>query len=158
MTMSTVTINGEKVSTELEPEDWFEYRADAFKRLRKAPVAIDDLRALVDHAVGVAAYAIIRGSSWDEKTEAALEAAKRDIIDELSGNKGNEADWPGYEQYCVERTKEMERRTAGMPTDEEIARDFYHVGPPAQVPPYAPATKTEKPAARLRVVDDDFAF
>lgn len=90
--MSTVTINGEKISTEREPEDWFSYRTDAFKRLRKAPVAIDDLRALVDHAVAVAAYAIIRGSPFNEETEAALEAAKRDIIAELTDNESNGAD------------------------------------------------------------------
>jgi hypothetical protein len=97
--MSTVTLlNGEKASTELRPEDWFDYRADAFKRLRKAPVAIDDLRALVDHAIGVAAYAIIRGSPWDDKTEAALEAAKCAIMDELLGNKTN-ADVGGSDDF-----------------------------------------------------------
>jgi len=97
--MSIVTINGERASTEVRTEDWYDFRAAAFERLRKAPVAIDDLRALVEYAVGVAAYAIIRGSPWDDETETALEAAKREIIDELVGNKSNEADWPGHEQF-----------------------------------------------------------
>jgi hypothetical protein len=106
--MSIVTIDGEKVSTEQEPENWFYYRTDAFRRLREA-VAIDDLRALVDHAVGVAAYAIIRGSPWDAETEAALETAKRAIMADL---KGNEANCAAHEQYWEGRTKEMEHRPA----------------------------------------------
>jgi hypothetical protein len=81
--MRTVTINGQKVSTHQEPEDWYYYRTDAFQRLRASTAAIDDLRALVDHVIGVAAYAIIGGSPWDEKTEEALETAKTAIMDGL---------------------------------------------------------------------------
>jgi len=45
--MRMVTINGEKVSPDREPEDWYYYRTDAFERLRKV-ASIDDLRALVE--------------------------------------------------------------------------------------------------------------
>jgi hypothetical protein len=83
--MSTVTINGERVSTELQPKGWVDYRSGCYERLRKAPVAIDDLRELIDHAVGEAASAIVRGSPWDDETVSALKAVKRRIIDELMG-------------------------------------------------------------------------
>lgn len=85
--MSIVSISGQKVSTEQQPEDWYYYRTDSFQRLRAAPVAIDDLRALVEHAAGAARYAIVGGSPWDEKTEAALETAKTAIMDELIGEQ-----------------------------------------------------------------------
>lgn len=85
--MSIVTINGERASTEVRTEDWYYYQTDAFQRLRAAPVAIDDLRALVDCAIGAAAYAIIGGSPWDEKTEAALETAKTAVMDGLIDKK-----------------------------------------------------------------------
>ena len=54
----------------------------AFEQLRKARVAIEDLRALVDLAVLRTAGALIPGSPFDDQTEAVLSAVKRDIIDE----------------------------------------------------------------------------
>ena len=82
--MRMVTINGEKVSPDREPEDWYHYRTDAFERLRKV-ASIDDLRALVEFSVGCGAYAIIQGSPFDEATSAALEASTHEIMDELAG-------------------------------------------------------------------------
>jgi hypothetical protein len=81
--MSIVKINGERASTHERTEDWSYYRTVAFQRLRASTAAIDDLRALVDSAVGAAAYAIIGGSPWNDETEAALETAKTAIMDGL---------------------------------------------------------------------------
>jgi hypothetical protein len=57
------------------------------KGCESRPSQLMTWRRFVEHAVGVAASAIIRGSPWDDETETALEAAKRETIAELMGNE-----------------------------------------------------------------------
>ena len=75
----------------METKDLYAVDHGAFGRLREAPVSIDDLIKLIDCTIASTAYAIIRGSPWDDETEDALNAVKLRLVEELAPGKAGMA-------------------------------------------------------------------